>query len=447
MRFTAFSFLLLPTAEQLTALRRHAGAARFAYNVGVGFVQQALEAKNADSSVKVPWSSFDLINAFNRWKLSPAAGVDALGRPGLPWRGEVSAQVFEEAMVDLGHGLRAFSDAKKAATKRRVAFPRRKKKGRTRDSFRLRNKRGSIRVGLSHVHLPTLGELRVKESTRRLRRVLRAKQQGVAAKLLFVTVSETAGRWHLRVQVEAAAFHPQVAKRKQYDEIVGIDRGLKTFAVAALADGQEAWRRSAPKPLSKHLKRLRRASRAHSRKQQGSRNRRRATQRLARLHARLAQIRRNHTHKLSSYVAKTHRHVALEDLHIAGMLGCHSLARSIADSSWGLFASQLRYKGEWYGCVVDLVDRFAPTSKRCCRCGEVVAHLGLNERVFSCAVCGWRADRDTNAAANCAIYGIEQFNVAAKQAETLNACGEGSSGRRRYRGETALSEARRVSAA
>ena len=114
-RNTTFTLTLRPNASQKVMLAQHCGAARFAYNWGLAEVKRSLEARETltpPASGKVPWSGFDLINAFNRWKLSEAAGcVD--GEAGLPWRTKVCAQVFEEALVDLGRGLKAFRDGKR----------------------------------------------------------------------------------------------------------------------------------------------------------------------------------------------------------------------------------------------------------------------------------------------------------------------------------------------
>jgi len=172
-------------------LARHAGASRFAYNQCLRLVTDALASKRADSQAKVPWSGFDLINAFNAWKRSEAAGRTFVAAPdsiltmqstGLGWRHEVSAQVFEEAAVDLGRALTAYGQAKSGKRKgQKVGFPRRKRKGRCRDTFRLRNKPSKsgavqIRVGAGHprsVTLPRIGTIRVHDDTRRLRRLLR----------------------------------------------------------------------------------------------------------------------------------------------------------------------------------------------------------------------------------------------------------------------------------
>ena len=121
---------------------------------------------------------------------------------------------------------------------------------------------------------------------------------------------------------------------------------------------------------------------------------------------------------LSSYFyIKLHSHVVLGDLHIAGMLRNRSLTLHIADSSWRFFAQQLKYRGSWYSCKVPEVNRFAATSKTCCRCDWVADVLPLSQRVFACAECGWEADRDTHAAANCACWADVTNTVATKQEE------------------------------
>src|SRR5215207_8966572 len=146
MRHTTFRFALAPTIEQARKLARHGGASRFALNQSLELVTEALAAGKVDPSVTVPWSGFDLISAFNRWKTSESAGRVFVVAPdgtatkqvtGLSWRKEVSAQVFEEAAVDLGRGLARYAQR----GGRRFGFPKRKRKGRDHDSFRLRNKK------------------------------------------------------------------------------------------------------------------------------------------------------------------------------------------------------------------------------------------------------------------------------------------------------------------
>jgi putative transposase len=120
-RFTTFRFGLDPTVEQEVVLRRHAGAARFGFNQCLRLVKDALDGKRGGAVGKVPWSGFDLINAFNGWKRSGDAGrvmvaagdgIVAVQVTGLVWRGEVCQQVFEEAAVDLGRGLSAYTGSR-----------------------------------------------------------------------------------------------------------------------------------------------------------------------------------------------------------------------------------------------------------------------------------------------------------------------------------------------
>ena len=190
MRHTTFRFALAPTPAQAAMLARHAGASRFAYNQCLQLVTDALATKRIDPQIRIPWSIFDLIKAFNAWKKTEEAGrlfvVASDGTiikqvTGVGWRHAVSAQVFEEAAVDLGRALSAYAEAKAGSRKDRVGLPRRKRKGRCRDSFRLRNKQGKggryyIRIGEGHprsLSLPTIGVVRVHDDTRMLRRLLR----------------------------------------------------------------------------------------------------------------------------------------------------------------------------------------------------------------------------------------------------------------------------------
>jgi putative transposase len=137
-RFTAFRFTIDASAAQKVVLARHAGAARFAFNQCLAMVKDALDAKSRDVSVVVPWSGFDLINAFNRWKRSAAAGrvwtVDTactatVHSMGLSWRTQVCQQVFEEAAVDCGRALAAFAASRRGKRRgKRVGFARFKRK-------------------------------------------------------------------------------------------------------------------------------------------------------------------------------------------------------------------------------------------------------------------------------------------------------------------------------
>jgi putative transposase len=475
MRHTTFRFALAPTPAQTAMLVRHAGASRFSYNQCLRLVADAIAASRADPDVKVPWSGFDLINAFNAWKRSEAAGRVFVAASdgtitkqvtGLEWRNEVAAQVFEEAAVDLGRALSVYVQANNGSRKgQRVGFPRWKRKGRCRDSFRLRNKQGkssafSVRVGAGHprsVTLPRIGTIRVHDDTRRLRRLLRPVAhldsdtgqpvEAPRAKILFVTVSRHGSRWFISLNVQAPLFHIErrhpprgAADRRGF---VGVDRGLVAFAVAATADGTEVGRFEAPKPLQRGMVGLRRRSRALSRTQPRSSNRAKATRRLSRQHARIADVRRSFLHAVSSKLVQTHDRLCLEDLTVANLMTNRRLARAIGDAAWTELARQLTYKAAWLGVELVVCDRWFASTKTCSRCGKVRHQLGLAERIYCCDGCGLAIDRDRNAAANLAAW-AERSHAQAPDRQAggrvTNAPGREGAGHRRGDGATSPSE-------
>jgi putative transposase len=453
MRHTTFRFALDPTPTQAGMLARHAGASRFAYNQCLQLVTDALQKKAGDPTIAVPWSGFDLINNFNAWKRSEAAGRSFIIAPdgvitkevtGLIWRHEISAQVFEEAAVDLGRALAAYQQSRVGKAKgRRVGFPRLKRKGRCRESFRIRNKAssgaGRIRVGEGHprsVTLPRIGIVRVHDDTRRLRRLLRPVSQddpgtgesvvAPRAKILFATCRRHGARWYISLNIQAPDFHPQRRhpSRPASDRggFVGVDRGLSVFAVAATASRTEVGRFAAPKPLQRSMQSLMMRSRAASRTQPRSSNHAKAVRRLSREHARIADIRRSFLHEVSSQLVKTHDRLCLEDLAVANLLGNRRLARAISDAAWTELARQLGYKAVWYGAELVLCDRWVPSTRTCSKCGRMGPAMKLGERVFSCRGCGLVADRDCNAAANLAAW-AEAASMAVAQAPDRRAGG------------------------
>ncbi|MGH3674601.1 MAG: RNA-guided endonuclease InsQ/TnpB family protein [Mycobacterium sp.] len=424
-RHTTFRFCLDPTVEQREVLARHAGASRFAFNQGLRIVKTALTQRRSDSDTAVPWTGFDLINAFNAWKKTEDAGrvfaVDTEGAAavavtGLGWRREVCQQVFEEAAVDLGKGLKAWSDSRSGRRRgKRVGFPKFKKKAGALPSFRLRNKHpkgrpAAIRVGDDNrarsITLPGIGQIGVFDDTRRLRRMLGMGR----AKVLFATVSHHAGRWWVSLNIEAADLHParQHPARDPADDDggwIGVDRGLSAFLVAATADGTEVARISyAPKALAAGLKKQQRLAKSLSRKQKGSHTRRAAAAKLGRHHHHVANIRRHFLHQVTNVLVKTHDRLVIENLNVTGMLRNHRLARAISDAGWSEFARLLAYKQAWHGGELMVADRWYPSSRLCPACGAIRSDLTLADRVFTCR-CGHTADRDTNAATNLARWG------------------------------------------
>src|SRR5450830_1300635 len=455
-RHTTFQLAADPSVEQERALARHEGAARFAFNQCLRLHLDARHRSraahddddqgDAGAVVRVPWSGFDFINAFNAWKRSEDAGRRFIASPngvaelevtGLAWRCEVSAQVFEEGAVDLGKALRAWTDSRHGKRPGRAAGHPRFKKKTDRGSFRMRNKtakgRASLRVGEGHprsVTLPGIGVVRVHDDTRRLRRMLTRGR----ARVLFATVTRRGGRWRISLNVQAA----------DHGGWAGVDRGLHAPVVAATAAGAQSVRVDvAPKATRTAQPKTRRLSKAVSRKKKGSKNRKKAVARLGRHHDKIRTRRQHFGHQVSNLLVKTTDRLVLEDRNVHGMLTNHHLAAAISDAAWAELARQITYKATWRGGTVLTADRWFPSSKTCSACGSVKTTLTLAERTFTCDACGISLDRDLNAAINLATWG-EQHHTQVPDPEVRgqvnNAHRQDGSGPRPGASETSLED-------
>ena len=201
-------------------------------------------------------------------------------------------------------------------------------------------------------------------------------------------------------------------RQTSYRPVVGVDLGI--LALATISD---ATRIENPHALKRDLGKIKRLQRVVSRRKKGSANREKAVRQLARAHLRVANVRKDALHQVTSRLARTKSAVVLEDLHVSGMVKNHHLAQAIEDVGFYEFRRQMVYKGQWYGCQVLLANRFYPSSKRCSQCGHIQATLDLGTRVYICDYCGLIIDRDLNAALN-----LEQ--LATGSSPERYACGE-----------------------
>jgi putative transposase len=389
----AYRFALAPAPAQERMLWSHAGAARFAWNWGLARCKERYPADGR-------WySGIDLHKLWNAEKKAD---------PALAWWVENSKCVYQEAFRDLDRALRDFIKSEKGERKgRRLGFPRFKKRGRCRDSFRFTT--GAIGCAGTTVTLPRLGAIRTCESTRKLARRL----ANGTARILSVTVSRTARRWFVSFTVEVDRAVPQHHARP--GTAVGIDLGVKTL-LTGVDDAGTVIAVQGPRALRASLRRLRRAGRAHSRTAAGSANRRKAAARLARLHARVANVRADALHKATSQLASRYQTVVTEDLNVAGMIRNRRLARAVADQGFAAAVRMLGYKTTWNGGRLVLAGRWYPSSKTCSGCGAVKAKLALSERTYRCDGCGLVTGRDMNAARNL-------LGLAVSGTERENACG------------------------
>jgi putative transposase len=183
-----------------------------------------------------------------------------------------------------------------------------------------------------------------------------------------------------------------------------VDRGIESLAVAADANGIPFATYEGVKTMREAQGKLKSANRALARTKPGSRGRKRAKIRLAKVHRKVANIRRHVVHQVSAALVTNAQVLVLEELNIAGMVRNRKLAKSIEDSGMGELARQIQYKAAWHGVEVRRVDRFFPSSKICSSCGEIKNRLPLSERTYNCQNCGLVIDRDLNAAINLARW-------------------------------------------
>lgn len=187
---------------------------------------------------------------------------------------------------------------------------------------------------------------------------------------------------------------------------VGLDLGIKSMVVTS--DGHTYGN---PKFFAKDEKKLAKAQRRLAKKKKGSKNRAKARQKVARLHAKITDQRRDYQHKLSTQIIRENQVVCVESLRVVNMVKNHRLAKAISDVGWGEFVRQLDYKARWYGRTLVKIDKWYPSSKRCFDCGHILDSLPLDIRVWTCPECGVVHDRDINAAKNVHAAGLTVFDA------------------------------------
>ena len=383
-----------PTAKQREYFARAAGCSRFVYN-------WAFAEWNAQHEMGGKPKANELARYFN-----------SIYKEQFPWMKEIGKAAHSQPFSDIQSAWRRHFDGLKKGGGSRYRRPKFKKKGQSPDSFYVANDRLSFAEFT--VRIPVIGLVRMTENLR------------LHGKVMSATVNRTADRWFISVRVEM----DDVLLDAPMGAPVGVDLGLTTFAT--LSTGEKI---TAPKPLKWAQRKLRRLDRWHKRKQHGSANRRKAVMKLARLHRKVANVRQDFLHKLTTRLAKGHSEICIEDLNVSGMSKNHALAGAIRDAGWGAFRRMLAYKTALYGSRLTVRDRWFASSKLCSVCGDKTDWMPLSLREWACRGCGTVHDRDENAAVNI-------LNGTTAGFAGSNARGDGSAGTQTDGCETAVVEPR-----
>jgi putative transposase len=425
----AYRFELDPSAEQAVFLGACCGAARFWFNQALGEVKRRLDLRAAGEEVSVPWSYHQVCSEFDRdWRAERCG-----------WQREVVCGCYQGGFESLGLALKNFSEGRRAG--RRVGFPGFRRKGGAHTEaviFQRARPVDARRVQLDR----RIGPVRSKERMSKLIRLLGRDGQ---ARILRATLSRKGERWFVSFTVRRSA---KRRRARRPAAAVGVDAGLARLAT--LSTG-EAFTNA--RPLAAALRQLRRLERRLDRQRRTnnlgtylsdgrvkpgarewvkSKRMLRVEAKRRRLHERVANLRREQAHQLTTYLTREFGVLGVETLAVANLIRNGRLARQIADVGWGLILRQLKYKTSWSeGSLLVAADRYYPSSKTCSGCGTVRAKLALSERVFNCQACGLVLDRDLNAALNLArmawqhaqAEGLTKCYVARTGRETLNARG------------------------
>ena len=386
----AYKFRLYPNKPQRRQIAVTIAAARWVYN-------KCLEPRIAahEAGEKAP-SKYDLMKMIKYWKEDE------------PWLREADNKALKSSCEHLVRAYDNFFRRVKQGN-RKPGFPRFKSCKTAKRSYRTTfdgdrtiGGRGNIEIlNPNQVKLPKLGAVRCKVDRRPEGRILSA------------TVHEApSGRYYVSILCTDV---PEPEAPRGGVPVLGVDAGIHDLMVRS-----DDVRVPNPKRLDRLERALRRAQRRLSRMQKGSANREKQRMRVARLHERVADARRDAINKATTEAVMAASTIAAEDLNVRGMMGNHRIARAAADASMGEMLRELEYKCGWYGRNFVKVGRFYPSSKTCHECGHVNESLTLSQRSWTCPECGARLDRDLNAALNIASEGARILEARAAGGSLTN---------------------------
>jgi putative transposase len=351
-----YKYRIYPTPAQAETLRQLMGTRRFVYNHFLAKRQKHYEETGQSLSYE------DCANELPALKEAFA------------WLKASHSQVLQQSLKDLDNAYQRFF-------KKQAGYPQFKRKGQRQSARYPQGVKWNVET--EQTYLPKIGWIKT------------VFHRPIEGQVKNVTVSLTpTGKFYISFLSQREMPVPAYEGAE-----IGIDLGLKHFLASSTGPKVEN-----PRHLQKAQKRLKRRQRELSRKQKGSKSRERARMRLAKAHEKVSHQRQDFLHNLSYQLVNENQVIRMETLNIKGMMQNHRLAGAIGSASWHEFIRQLEYKGKLYGCLLDFIPPFYPSSKLCSVCAYRHAELTLAERHWTCPECGTEHDRDINAAINIRNY-------------------------------------------
>ena len=353
----AYKYRIYPNEEQINYLQKTFGCTRFIYNQMLADRIKSYE-ENKDLDIKII-----------------KYPTPAQYKKEYEWLKEVDSLALANAQMNLDKAYKNFFRDKS------VGFPKFKSKKDNHKSYTTNNQNGTIYIENNRIKIP------------KLKSMIKIKQHREFVGLIkSCTISQNpSGKYYISMLVDT-----ENIQLPKLDTKVGIDLGIKEFAITS--DGEMF---SNPKWLKISEKRLRKLQKDLSRKQKGSNNRRKDRLKVAKLHEKISNQRKDYLHKISHYIISENQVIVIEDLKVSNMIKNHKLAKSIADVSWSEFRRQLEYKSEWYGRELIIAPSNYASSQLCSNCGNKSSQTkDLSCRTYICPVCGMIMDRDINASKN-----------------------------------------------
>jgi len=351
----AYKFRIYPNQEQQGLIDKTIGCSRFIYN------EFLAKAKEGDYQSYTKYS-----------RQLPQLKKE------YEWLKEVDSIALQQSLKDLDRAFKNFFSDK-------YNYPKFKSKKSARLSYRTQKfirPSGSTNIEIkgNYIKLPKLSWVKF------------AKSKEVTGKINNVTVSKSkVGKYYISINVSQVL----VTTPNDNQGELGLDLGIKDFLTTS--DGEHI---ENPRHLSKYEDKLAKFQKRLARKEEGSNNWYKLKKKIAKVHTKIKNVRKDFLHKLSTKLTQENQLLVIEDLNVKGMLKNSKLAKHISDCSWNKFTTMLIYKGEWYDCIVHKVNRFFASSQTCSECGIKNPKIkDLSVREWTCE-CGATHDRDENASLN-----------------------------------------------